>query len=80
MARPGRPAQESLENRGLGKPPMPVWPAFGADLDYGEIVRSFEAEPIGAGRYSPPRVVAEERSVIQGSPAPRRICTSYVER
>lgn len=29
--------------------------AFGADVDYGQIVKYFEAEPNGPGRYSPPR-------------------------
>ena len=30
--------------------------AFGADVDYGQIVKFYEAEPIGPGRYGPPRV------------------------
>ena len=54
--------------------------AFGADVDYGQIVKFYEAEPTGAGRYSPPRVVAAERSVYMGNPALDKICTSYVER
>ncbi|MGD1146699.1 MAG: IS1 family transposase [Thermoanaerobaculaceae bacterium] len=54
--------------------------AFGADVDYGQIVKSYEAEPIGAGRYSPPRVVATERTVMMGNPVRDNICTSYVER
>jgi IS1 family transposase len=29
--------------------------AFGADVDYGQAVKFYEAEPIGPGRYSPPR-------------------------
>ena len=28
--------------------------AFGADVDYGQIVKAYEAEPVGPGRYSPP--------------------------
>jgi hypothetical protein len=32
--------------------------AFGADVDYGQIVKAYEAEPIGPGRYSPPHVVS----------------------
>jgi hypothetical protein len=27
--------------------------AFGADVDYGQVVKFYEAEPIGPGRYSP---------------------------
>jgi IS1 family transposase len=40
----------------------------GADADYGQIVKFYEAEPIGRGRYSPPHVVGAERSVIVGNP------------
>lgn len=28
---------------------------FGRDVDYDQIVKSYEAEPVGAGRYSPPK-------------------------
>ena len=31
--------------------------AFGADVDYGQAVKFYEAEPVGPGRYSPPRVI-----------------------
>lgn len=54
--------------------------AFGADVDYGQIVKFYDAEPIGAGRYAPPRVTGAERTVIAGSPDQSQICTSHVER
>jgi IS1 family transposase len=54
--------------------------AFGANVDYGQIVKFYEAEPIGPGRYSPPRVANAERSVIMGEPDYAHISTSYVER
>jgi IS1 family transposase len=41
--------------------------AFGADIDYGQVVKFYEAEPVGRGRYSPPHVVGAERSVIVGN-------------
>jgi IS1 family transposase len=53
---------------------------FGADIDYGQIVKSYEAEPAGSGRYSPPKMVSVEKEYIIGNPDPDRICTSYVER
>jgi IS1 family transposase len=53
---------------------------FGADIDYGQIVKSYEAEPVGPGRYSPPEVVAVTKEYIMGNPDPAKICTSYVER
>ena len=54
--------------------------AFGSNVDYGQIVKSYEAEPIGPSRYSPPKVVATDRFVISGNPDPMLICTSHVER
>ena len=54
--------------------------AFGADVDYGQAVKFYEAEPVGPGRYSPPRVVHTERKVFAGSPDPAHISTSLVER
>lgn len=54
--------------------------SFGADVDYGQAVKFYEAEPIGPGRYSPPKVVDMERSVIVGSPDQRHISTSHIER
>jgi IS1 family transposase len=54
--------------------------AFGADIDYGQVVKFYEAEPIGRGRYSPPHVVGAERSVIAGNPDPAHISTSLIER
>lgn len=54
--------------------------SFGAKVDYGQAVKFYEAESIGAGRYSPPRVVDMERSVIAGNPEQSHISTSYIER
>lgn len=53
---------------------------FGGEVDYGQIVKSYETEPIGPGRYSPPEVVSTMKQCIVGFPDPRKICTSYVER
>ena len=50
-------------------------------MDYGQIVKSYEADPIGPGRYSPPRVVSVERTSNhrrpQNTPTYQR---PYVER
>lgn len=54
--------------------------AFGKDVDFGQIVKFYEAEPIGRGRYSPPKVVDTERTIIWGDVDPATISTSYVER
>jgi IS1 family transposase len=54
--------------------------AFGADIDYGQVVKFYGAEPVGRGRYSPPHVVGAERSVIVGNPDRAHISTSLIER
>ena len=54
--------------------------AFGADVDYGQAVKYYDAEPAGPGRYSPPKVTHSERNVIVGQPGQAHISTSHVER
>jgi IS1 family transposase len=54
--------------------------AFGAEVDYGQAVKFYDAEPIGPGRYAPPRVVSQQKVVVAGSPDQRHISTSLVER
>lgn len=54
--------------------------SFGADVDYGQVVKTYEADAVGPGRYSPPKVIAADRFVISGQPQVERISTSYVER
>src|SRR5262249_48365727 len=53
---------------------------FGANVDYGQIVKAYEAAPSSPGRYSPPKVVSTSRSVISGNPHPAHISTSFIER
>lgn len=53
---------------------------FGYDVDYAQIVKSYEAEPIGPGRYSPPKVISTGKTVLFGNPNISKISTSYVER
>jgi hypothetical protein len=55
--------------------------AFGAEVDYGSIVKTFsQTDVIAARRYSPPEVVSVKRIPIQGNPDPALISTSYVEK
>ena len=54
--------------------------AFGADVDYGQAVKFYDAEPAGAGRYSPSRVIRTEKEAIAGNPDEDHISTSLVER
>ncbi len=54
--------------------------AFGADVDYGQIVKSFEAETVGQTRYSPSPIVRADKKRMVGSPDFSKISTSRVER
>lgn len=54
--------------------------AFGGNVDYGQVVKFYDAEPIGPGRYSPPKVSGQEKTVISGNPEQKHISTSLVER
>jgi IS1 family transposase len=54
--------------------------ALGADVDYGQVVKSYEAEALGSGRYSPPKVVAVQKKIIMGAPDYSKISTSHIER
>lgn len=53
---------------------------FGANVDVGQVVKFYDTEPIGPGRYSPPKVTGQEKTVITGTPDERHISTSLVER
>jgi hypothetical protein len=54
--------------------------AFGADVDYGQIVKVYGHENTDERRYSPPEVVSSEKTIVSGNPAWDLISTSYVER
>ncbi len=69
-----------LSSDGLNTYVEAVERAFGIDVDYGQAVKFYEAEPIGPGRYSPPRVTHQQVTRIQGRPDPAHISTSLVER
>lgn len=55
--------------------------AFGAEVDYGQIVKQY-ASPSEAEvrRYSPPEVTSVRKTTLVGMPDVDRICTSYIER
>ena len=56
--------------------------AFGADIDFGQLVKIYGEAPAvpGQARYSPAQIVAAERKRIEGTPDPAHISTSMVER
>src|SRR5258708_18957485 len=69
-----------ISTDGLGLYVAAIERSFGVDVDYAQVVKSFEAEPIGPGRYSPPKVSKVEKTPIIGNPNMRAASTSYVER
>ena len=55
--------------------------AFGADIDYAQLVKMYGASPESAkGRYSPAECTGIKKTPIEGKPDPKHISTSYVER
>jgi IS1 family transposase len=55
--------------------------AFGADVDYAQLVKLYGASPESAkGRYSPADCTGAIKTPIEGKPDPKHISTSYVER
>jgi IS1 family transposase len=54
--------------------------AFGADVDYAQLVKVYQATIGGAGRYSPGEFVTASTRIVEGNPDARHISTSHVER
>lgn len=55
--------------------------AFGTDVDYGSIVKTFSSTQLEEQRrYSPPEVVSVNRVAVSGNPDAALISTSYVEK
>jgi IS1 family transposase len=69
-----------ISSDGLAAYVTAVHRAFGLDVDFGQIVKVFTADPDKAGRYSPPAVAAVSRERRIGWPKWKEISTSYAER
>ena len=55
--------------------------AFGADVDYAQLVKLYGASPESAkGRYSPAECTGIIKTPVEGKPDPKHISTSFVER
>jgi len=57
--------------------------AFGADIDYGMLVKLYGGETGGQGherKYSPSECLGARKDTITGKPDPKHISTSYTER
>ena len=71
-----------LSSEGLAAYPPVVDAAFKGKIDYAQIIKIFgqEGSTIGTGKYSPPQCIGAKSQVISGTPDPKHIATSYVER
>ncbi len=55
--------------------------AFGADVDYAQLIKVFGNAPDGGkGRYSPAECTGIKKQVISGNPDMSKVSTSYIER
>ncbi len=54
--------------------------AFGADIDYAQLVKLYGPTPSPAGRYSPAECTGIKKNTVEGKPNKAHISTSYVER
>ncbi len=70
-----------LSSDAMAAYPDAVERAFGAQVDYGQIVKEYASpDTEGQRRYSPPEVVAVHKTMKSGSPNVDLISTSYIER
>ena len=54
--------------------------AFGADVDYAQLVKLYGEAPEAQKRYSPAECIGCRKTVVEGNPDPAHVSTSYVER
>lgn len=55
--------------------------AFGADVDYAQLVKIYGVAPESAkGRYSPAECIGAQKHRVEGNPDPKHVSTSYAER
>lgn len=54
--------------------------AFGADIDYAMLQKLYGNDPEGEKRYSPAKCIGCASETIVGTPDPKHVSTSYIER
>lgn len=54
--------------------------AFGAEMDYAQLIKVYGSDREGAVRYSPGTCKGTFTKIVQGDPDPGHVNTSYVER
>jgi IS1 family transposase len=83
---------DDLRARVLGKPQIStdalalyrnaIEASFGPDCHFAQVEKKYETpqSPEAARRYSPGRIIREDKRIVTGEPEWRKISTSYVER
>jgi transposase-like protein/IS1 family transposase len=70
-----------LSTDGFNAYPNAVEFALGGRVAYGQVIKDFgSVTGEEARRYSPPRLIGQEKIMISGAPEEDRICTSHIER
>lgn len=69
-----------ISTDGLGDYVSAIEEAFGADADYGQIIKVYGHEETENRRYSAPEVISTEKKIVFGKPDYGLISTSYIER
>jgi len=70
-----------LSSDALGAYADAVERAFGAEIDYAQIVKEYSSPSREDQRkYSPAQLTAVFKTAIVGDPNPSKVCTSYIER
>jgi IS1 family transposase len=64
----------------LGAYPQAVERHLGGRVDYAQIKKVFAGGVDGEHRYSPPSIIATEKTAVFGNPDPKQVCTSHIER
>lgn len=59
---------------------MALWPPFGADIDYGVLVKLYGESADAEKRYSHAQCIGARKTRIEGNPDPAHISTSHTER
>jgi hypothetical protein len=83
FAEPDHHARVQLTTDGHRAYLQTVEEAFGADIDYGMLVKLYGAETGGQGherKYSPSECLGARKDTIAGNPDPKHISASYTER
>jgi IS1 family transposase len=73
--------QFQITTDGLASYPDAIAYSLGTRVDYAQLIKVYaHGDREGEQKYSPPEVVETVSKPLIGSPDPRRICTSIVER